>query len=113
MDRSTVAITLGGEIRELKCTLEAMTVMNKAYGGMLNMYQRVKDVDFEAMLVAVGCGLMLEGEEAKKLPDLVYKSGMIDLSVPVGEFVLLCASGGIRQYESLTEGGESLTEVGT
>lgn len=112
MDRSTVTIELDGDAVDLNCTLDAMIVMSKAYGGMLPLYNRVKDADLEAITVAIRCGAMLDDLEARDLMNKVYTTGLIDLSVGVGEFVLLCASGGVRQEESLTEGDDPVTEVG-
>lgn len=106
MDASTVTIKLDGVDTDLVCTVEAMSVMSKAYGGMLPLYERVKSLDFEAMVVAIRSGMMVDGPEAEALPDKVFKTGLFELQTDVAEFVLLAASGGIRK-DAENEGKKS------
>lgn len=100
MDASTVKTTLDGADVELVCTVEAMSVMSRAYGGMLPLYERVKALDFEAMVVAIRCGMMVDGADAEALPEKIFKTGLFELQTDVAEFVLLAASGGIRKDAS-------------
>lgn len=96
LNASTVNIVLDGEDRELVCTIEAVIVMSKAYGGMLAIYDRIKALDIEAMTVAIRAGLNVDGPEAVGLMEKVYKTGLMNLQPFVGSFVLLAASGGVR-----------------
>ena len=93
---SSVFLDLDGETVELKATLEAAQVMSRTYGGMQKLYQGVTEMDIDAICVAIRAGLMLDGDEAKALPNKVFKTGMIKLMPDVGAFVLLVASGGVR-----------------
>lgn len=104
LNDSTVTIKLGGEDRDLVCTIEAALVMSRAYGGMLELYEKVKALDLEAFTVVIRCGLMVDGKEAENLMETIFKSGLIDLQPKVAEYVLLMASGGVRQEETSGEG---------
>ena len=106
LDASTVRIVLDGVDRDLVCTVDATMIMSRAYGGMMNLYERIKALDIEAFAVAIRAGLMIDGPEAEKLIETIFKTGLIDLRPGVSEFVLLTASGGIRRDEVDDDGGE-------
>ena len=92
MDASNVKITLDGKDVELVCTVEAVLIMSRAYGGMMKLYEKVKDLDLEAITVVVRAGTMVDGKEAEDLMAKVYKTGLVNLMADVGDFVLLASS---------------------
>ena len=107
LDASTVTIKLDGVDRDLVCTIDSVIVMSRAYGGMMNLYERVKALDLDAFTVIIRAGLMLDGPEAEALMEKVWKTGLTNLMPGVAEFTLLAASGGVRHDDSDEAEGET------
>jgi hypothetical protein len=90
-----VTITLAGEQRVLHPTLRCITMLSNSYGGLAKVRDALAAQDFGAATVVIRWGLNLSDNEAKKLPEQVFATGLTaDLLVPLIRFVGILANGG-------------------
>ncbi len=90
-----VVITLAGEERILKPTLRAVTMISSQFGGLAKARDALAAQDFQAAATVIRWGLNMPDSEAKKLPDMIFETGLgIDLLVPLIRFIGILANGG-------------------
>jgi hypothetical protein len=95
MTAGDVTIMLAGEPRVLHPTLRAITMISNTYGGLAKARDALAAQDFSAVVTVVRWGLNVSDNEAKKLPDQVFETGVTsDLLVPLIRFVGILANGG-------------------
>ena len=97
-----VDIILGGESRTLKPSLIAIQTLSRNYGGMQQVFDRVIQLDFEAIcdVIAVGLGKVGLGPKQKQeLAEQVFETGISD---DTGRL----AHGCIRYVATLMRGGQ-------
>lgn len=75
----------------LKPTLGAAIKLSGVQGGLTRMVERCLSLEFDAILTVVVNGL---GSNSKDLPDLIYKTGLLNLSDPCIKFLHILANGG-------------------
>lgn len=90
-----VVITLAGEQRVLHPTLRCITMISSQYGGLAKVRDALASQDFGAVTTVIRWGLNLSDNEARKLPEQVFATGVTaDLLVPLIRFIGILANGG-------------------
>jgi hypothetical protein len=90
-----VVIELAGEPRTLHPTLRAIQMISAQYNGLARARDALAAQDFQAATTVVRWGLNLSDNEAKKLPDQIFATGLTsDLLVPLIRFIGILANGG-------------------
>lgn len=86
----------------LRPSLKACTQLSSAPGGINKMMEQVRNLEFGAILSVMTAGL---GSNSKDLPELIYKTGLVNLHLQCNEFLAIIANGGRRFTEEDQEGG--------
>lgn len=86
LNKGEVDIVLAGETRTLKPTLEAFQQIG-AGGAYRDLLPRITRCDLGTIAFVIRHGLGLTNEEAKKLPQQIFDTGLPKLAAPVAEFV--------------------------
>ena len=95
LNAGEVTIKLNGEDRILKPTLRAITMISSQFGGLAKARDALAVQDFQAATTIIRWGLNMPDSEAKKLPDVVFETGLtVDLLVPLIRYVGILANGG-------------------
>lgn len=90
-----VVITLAGDERILRPTLRAITMISSQYGGLAKARDALAAQDFQAAATVIRWGLNMPDSEAKKLPDMLFETGLnAELLVPLIRFIGILANGG-------------------
>ena len=89
----------GAEV--LRPTLDACVKLSSGPGGINKMFERVRNLEFSAILAVIEAGL---GKTSKELPNLIYQTGLVNLHVPCSEFLAIISNGGRRFTEEDKEG---------
>lgn len=97
-----IAVELDGKEMVLRPTLEACLAISKIAGGLNAAVQRCVALDIDTIVSIVIAGLGLNPNQAKKVPELVYKTGLIALSGPCIDFIHVVANGG-RKIEDVED----------
>lgn len=95
-----VEITLCGEDHTLKCSLQAAMALSAADGGIIRLTNRVRDFDMGVYITIISIGL--GKNKPKDLAEKVYQNGMLDLQVPLINFLTNLANGG-KPFEDSAE----------
>lgn len=89
-----VEITLDGEKRVLRPTLNAIRKVSRLADGVGGAVAKVQKVDFDAIVMIVAVGLDLTEEGAKGLEEKVFATGAMNLSAPCVKYLTILANGG-------------------
>lgn len=89
-----VVISLDGEERTLRPTLNAATRINSQFGGFAGALGQIQALNLEAMTYIVRQGLGASDAEAKGLREQVYQAGVLEMVGPLSRYVMLLANGG-------------------
>lgn len=89
-----VELTLGDDSLTLKPTLSAMQRISRQYGGLREALARIQALDFEALVFVVTVGAGLKGDEAKDLPDKVFKATVAEVTASAVDFIVVLLNGG-------------------
>lgn len=89
-----VQITLGGQARTLRPTLRAAQAISQRYGGFNKALETVSNFDLEVFTTVIIAGLGVSGNDAKEIPELVWSTGMPELTEPVTRYLAILANGG-------------------
>lgn len=89
-----VWIELDGKEHELVPTLQACMAISKIAGGLNAAVQRCLQLDFDTICAIIIAGLSLNPNQAKKVPEAVFKTGLIPLSGPCIDFINIIGNGG-------------------
>lgn len=90
-----ITISLAGGQAELVPSLFAATKISQHFSGFQNAMNRVAGGDLEAITAVTRYGLGIRTDaEAAGLDEKVYESGILRLTAPVTEFLLVLANGG-------------------
>jgi hypothetical protein len=89
-----VPITLAGERRVLRPTLRAVTTISASCGGLRKAMTAIGECDIGVMTTVIRAGLNLTDQEAKKVPELIYETGVLELTGPLIDFLINLANGG-------------------
>ncbi|WP_404927156.1 hypothetical protein [Mesorhizobium sp. ORM16] len=89
-----VDIELDGEKVTLRPSLQAAQSISRQSGGISGAVRSVGQYDFDTIVAVVTLGLGLTGNEAKEVPNRVYRTGLTDLIGPVSTYLTIIANGG-------------------
>jgi hypothetical protein len=99
LNRGEVQIILAGETRTLKPSLEAFQRIGALAGAGLNVWNAALAGNLTVMITALRYGLGMTDEEAKKLPAMIYETGISPLRFKLYDFVFLLLHGGKTPQE--------------
>lgn len=90
-----IEIPLDGGTASLTANLYAATRISRHFGGFQEALNRIGKGDLEAMTTVVRFGMGLRTDaEARGLDERVFAAGVLRLTSPLTEFLLVCANGG-------------------
>jgi hypothetical protein len=89
-----VPFMLAGERRVLRPTLRAVNHISNVCGGLKKALTAVGEFDMTAMTAVIRAGLNLTDQESKKLPEMIYETGILELTGPLSDFIVILANGG-------------------
>lgn len=99
-----IEIELGGEPKTLTCTLNAATRISRHFGGFRAANDQLLAQNLDAYVVIIRFGLGLRTDaEVKALGDLVYRTGLNNLVLPLVDYVVMLSNGGRPVDESADE----------
>lgn len=87
-----VEITLNGETRKLKPSLDACMRISRLHGGSSNVVEHLVVGDFDTLCEVIALGLGVNND--RDLKQSVYKSGVMQLRAPAIRFVTIVNNGG-------------------
>lgn len=91
---SIVTITLDGRERDLIMSLSATQKISRMHGGITGAQQAVMAQNMDAMVNIISAGLNLSDRDAKFLPNQVFKTGTVNLIVPLVRYIAGLGNGG-------------------
>lgn len=90
-----IVIPMDGGTAVLTANLYAATRISRQFGGFQEALNRIGKGDLEAMTAVVRHGLGLKTDaEARGLDERVFASGVLRLTAPLTEYLLVLANGG-------------------
>ena len=97
-----VEMELDGETVTLRPTLKAARAISSQAGGISGAVEAVGKLDLDAVIGIVTLGLGLTGQEAREIPEKVWRTGLTELVDPVLQYLMILANGG----RPIEDGGE-------
>lgn len=111
INKGEVAVILDGTERTLKPSLQAYNALGSRFESQGELLGKIAAGNLPAIIIVIRFGLGMSDAEAKKLPELVMKTGLYSLREPVSEFVFKLFNGGKSAEEVISElNAESGTE---
>lgn len=90
-----VELVLDGKTHILTPTAEACFAISRLRGGIREIERRVAALDADLICEVLGIALGLNPHQRKKmLPEAVYNTGLINITGPLIDFLLIIANGG-------------------
>lgn len=102
----TMDVTLHDGSVTLIANLENAKAINRAFGGYQSALQKLSVGDIEAVFAIIRFGLGAKQSELAALEERVFRSGLLRLTGPCTDFVLMCANGGRSGREVIAAAGE-------
>lgn len=96
LEDGLVTLELEGEPVELSATIEAARKLSKQ-GGLRVMMDRIGNMDLDAYVAVISAGT--GDRNLTSLEERVHHSGVMNLMVPLIEYLSILANGGRRQAE--------------
>lgn len=94
LNDSEVMITLDGRERALVMSLSAAQKISRMHGGITGAQQQVMAQNMDAMVSIISAGLNLSDKDARALPGQVFRTGLVNLIVPLVRFIAGLGNGG-------------------
>jgi hypothetical protein len=100
IDQVTVAdgemtVPFGDDSVTLTANLAAAKGISRHFGGFQTALNKMAGGDLEAFIAVVRFGMNIKSEaETRRIEELVFRAGVLRLTAPLTEFVLVCANGG-------------------
>lgn len=100
MSKSTQAplvVTVGGDEYHLEPSLSAVRSIGAILGGLRPAFQRVTDINLDAMVVVVaaGAGLTLKPKEFDALAEAIWKApNRVAIGGTISDFLAILLAGG-------------------
>lgn len=110
LDEGCIEITLDGEVHQLIASPEALVKVSTLRGGIRPLYVAMNDRDAGAIIELLRLGLQWDGKKAQALPGLVFKTGVVELSLVLARYLMLLENGGRALAE---DEGEQPDEAAT
>lgn len=98
-----VEITLAGVKHTLRCSLRAARTVSALSGGFSGAYQGLSGYNLSTYTAIVAAGLDKRGNDASKVEEQVYETGLEPLTAPLSRYLGLLMNGG---REAATEAGD-------
>lgn len=90
-----MAVPYGDGKVTLTANLFAAKGISRHFGGFQSAMNKVASGDLDAFTAVVRYGLGIRSDaEAKDIESQVFRAGILRLTAPLTEFVLICANGG-------------------
>lgn len=89
----TVELVLGETTYHLAATMNACLKLS-AMGGVMKAWEAVTALDLQAMAALVAVGAELDDREAMKLPERIFKAGIVEVRPKLQTYVMLLSNGG-------------------
>lgn len=102
-----VEITLDGQKVTLKPSLDACLALSRIAGGLYGpgaLSERIRNFDLDAYVIVIRAGLSLTGNAVRDLDQQVYRTGMVNLLVPLSAYIQILGNGGRPVREGSGEG---------
>lgn len=90
MNPGEVSITLDGKAETLRSTLRAARIVS-SLGGFTGALKLLQEFNLEGYVAIVAAGL---NKRTIDVEDAVYKTGLVELTGPLSDFVILLTQGG-------------------
>ncbi|SMH29755.1 hypothetical protein [Azospirillum agricola] len=103
LTKGEVTITLAGTDYTLKPTLQAFSVLGSRYGNHSALLGKIFAGDVPTLTTVLRQGLGFNDQQAKKLPQMMFASGVPSLIEPVSNYVFRLFNGGKSAEEVLAE----------
>lgn len=99
-----VVVELDGHTITLKPTLKAAMALSRVNGGLTALVGKCLAYDFDAIhkIIADGSGI-----NSKDLPDLIFRTGLIELAPPCIRFIHILCNGGRPLTEKEGDSGDA------
>ncbi|WP_207479576.1 hypothetical protein [Arenibaculum pallidiluteum] len=110
--KGEVAVTLDGTEYTLKPSLNAFSQLGSRYDNHGALLGKVGCGNVPAIVMVLRLGLGWGDKDAKKLPDLVFKTGIPSLIDPVTDYVWRLFNAGKSFEESIAEKDAAEAEAG-
>lgn len=102
LNRGEVEIVLDGKPHILKPTLQAFQNIATA-AGYRDLLHKVERCEVGAIAFIILQGLGMKNDEAPKLSEAIFKTGIVKLAGPVSEYLFRLFNGGKSPDEILAE----------
>lgn len=103
LTRGEVAITLDGVEHTLKPSLQAFSALSARYDNYGQLLGRIASGNVPAIIFTLRQGLGYNDQQAKKLPDVVFKTGISTITDPLSDFVYRLYNSGKSADEVMAE----------
>jgi hypothetical protein len=97
INHGTVEVTLGGETFVLEPTLNALQRIDRSFGSIRAAVQRCSELSLEAIVSVIAAGADVDAKEAKRLPELVYREGLVNVAPQLTEYLVALMNPGGRK----------------
>lgn len=88
-DYGAVEITLCGETITLEPTLTAMKRIDRHFGSLRAAISQCQQLSLDGLVFVISAGAALDDAGKKRIPELVFKAGILSVVPPVNEFLML------------------------
>jgi hypothetical protein len=102
-----VPVTLQDETHELKATARAILRISDMEGGITGALTKVQQLDFRAIVQIIKHGTNADDALSKRLDELVFETGVVNLMAPLVKYLMLLARGG-HPEEGEADAGKAL-----
>lgn len=108
MKQGEFELALGENALKLRCTPAALRAIETNHGGIRAVIQKVFNVEFSTIQSIVEAGL-IGGPAYDKatLEQEIFDAGIVDLSIPIVEYITLLGAGGKPSVEEEPAKGEA------
>jgi hypothetical protein len=90
-----ISVPFGEHTATLTANLFAAKGISRHFGGFQTAMNKVAAGDLDAFAVVVRYGMGIKSDaEARHIEEQVFRAGVLRLTAPLTEFVLICANGG-------------------
>ena len=103
-----IEIELDGKPYTMRPTLKAALALSNVQGGISMMVQRCLNCELDAIVSVISHGL---GATSKDLPELVYKTGMLNLNAQCIRFLHVISNGGRPPVEKEDDSEDFLSKT--
>lgn len=103
LNKGEVSIVLGGTEHTLKPSLSAFSTLGSRFESWSELLGKIAAGNIPAMIVVLRYGLGFNDAQSKKLPDLVFSTGISNLTEPLSDYVYRLFNSGKGVEEVIAE----------